>query len=164
MSKNSEKGRKGELAVCAIFSNIGTHERNIEVIRDNKTCTPERGVDLVVFCPHNTSNKLDEIAEKGDSEIGLSNTEISVRVQVKNFSGAIGKATMEEFVEDSKKNPQFAEHWGVGGLRLTKGAKEVLENANKNVPTKWYTADSITKIQAQYPERPFVNLNDETPK
>ena len=44
MSKNSEKGRKGELAVTAIFSNIGVHESGIEVIRANTTTTPENGV------------------------------------------------------------------------------------------------------------------------
>ncbi len=51
MSKNTDKGRKGELAATAIFSNMGVHEKKIEVIRANKTNTPEGGVDIELECP-----------------------------------------------------------------------------------------------------------------
>jgi hypothetical protein len=159
MSKNSEKGRKGELAVTAIFSNIGVHEPNIEVIRANTTTTPENGVDLALKCPHNLSIKLDEIVANGKSETALSNAQIDVRVQVKNYTKPINKATAQGFVDDIPKNQNYAEHWGVGGTRLTKGAQEVLVEANKIAPVKWYTAPELAKIQSQYPEIPFTNIN-----
>lgn len=161
MSKNSEKGRKGELAATAIFSNIGVREKNIEVIRANTTTTPENGVDIDLKCPHNLSKKFDDIVESGSSDIALSNASIDVRVQVKNYTRPINKTIMQGFVNDIPKNPEFAEHWGVGGTRLTKGAKDVLEAANKIAPAKWYTAEEFTRIQNQYPEIPFSEINGE---
>lgn len=159
MSKNSEKGRKGELAVTGILSNIGVHEPSIEVVRANITTTPESGVDIALKCPHNLSQKLDQIVSNGISEIALANSQIDVRVQVKNFSGPINKAVAQSFVDDIQKNQNFSEHWGVGGTRLTKGAHEVLEKANEIAPVKWYTAPDIVKIQAQYPAIPFTEIN-----
>ncbi|MBK3445845.1 hypothetical protein [Pseudomonas lactis] len=159
MSKNSEKGRIGELAVTGILSNIGVQEPSIEVIRACTTTTPESGVDIVLKCPHNLSQKFDDIVSNGSSEIALANSQIDVRVQVKNYSGPINKAVAQSFVDDIPRNQGFAEHWGVGGTRLTKGAQEVLEKANKVAPVKWYTAPDIEKIQAQYPPVPFTEIN-----
>lgn len=159
MSKNSEKGRKGELAVTGILSNIGVHEPSIEVVRANTTTTPENGVDIALKCPHNLSQKLDEIVSCGSSEIALANSQIDVRVQVKNYSGPINKAVAQSFVDDIQKNKNFAEHWGVGGTRLTKGAQEVLGKANEVAPVKWYTAPDMERIQAQYPTVPFTEIN-----
>ncbi|WP_323971771.1 hypothetical protein [Aeromonas hydrophila] len=159
MSKNSEKGRKGELAVTGILSNIGVHEPSIEVVRANTTTTPENGVDIALKCPHNLSQKLDEIVNCGSSEIALANSQIDVRVQVKNYSGPINKAVAQSFVDDIQKNKNFAEHWGVGGTRLTKGAQEVLGKANEVAPVKWYTAPDMERIQAQYPAVPFTEIN-----
>ena len=160
MSNNSDKGRKGELAATAIFSNIGVHEKNIEVLRANTTNTPEKGVDLTIKCPHNLPQKFDEIVKNGASNIALSNTQIDIRIQVKNYTKPINKATMQGFVDDISKNPSHAEHWGIGGSRLTKGAQEVLDNAQQIAPTKWYTAPEFTKIQSQYPELPFSEINN----
>ena len=159
MSKNSEKGRKGELAVTGILSNIGVHEPNIEVVRANTTTTPESGVDIALKCPHNLSQKLDEIVSSGSSETALANSQIDVRVQVKNYSGPINKAVAQSFVDDIQKNQNFAEHWGVGGTRLTKGAQEVVKKANEIAPVKWYTAPDIARIQTQYPAIPFTEIN-----
>jgi len=159
MSKNSEKGRKGELAVTGIFSNIGVHEPGIEVVRANTTTTPENGVDIALKCPHNLSQKLDEIVSNGSSGIALANSQIDVRVQVKNYSSPINKAVAQSFVDDIQKNENFAEHWGVGGARLTKGAQEVIEKANEIAPVKWYTAPEIARIQEQYPAIPFTDIN-----
>lgn len=161
MSKNSDKGRKGELAATAIFSNIGVHEKKIEVIRANKTNTPEGGVDLELECPHNLSTKLDDIAANGQSDIALSNSTIPVRAQVKNYTRPINKSTMQGFVDDIEQNPEFAEHWGVGGTRLTKGAQEVLSNTQKVSTVKWYTAQDVDRIQSQYPQIPFSQINDD---
>ncbi|SFN39890.1 hypothetical protein [Xenorhabdus japonica] len=160
MSKNSEKGRRGELAATAIFSNIGVHEKNIEVVRANTTTTPENGVDLALKVPHNLSTKLDEIVEIGGSNIALSSAQIDVRVQIKNYTKPINKSTMLGFVDDISKNLEFAEHWGIGGIRLTKGAQQVLENAKEIAPVKWYTATGFAKIQAHYPEIPFTDINE----
>lgn len=157
--KNSDKGRKGELAATAIFSNMGVHENKIEVIRANKTNTPEGGVDLELECPHNLSVKLDDIATNGMSDIALSKSTITVRAQVKNYTRPINKSTMQGFVDDIDKNPEFAEHWGLGGTRLTKGAQEVLNEANKKAPVKWYTAQDVDRIQAQYPQIQFSQIN-----
>lgn len=159
MSNNSEKGRKGELAVTAILSNIGVHEPGIEVIRANTTTTPESGVDIILKCPHNLSTKLDEIVSTGKSEIALANSQIDVRVQVKNYTKPINKAVAQDFVNDIPKNHNFSEHWGVGGTRLTKGAQEVLKEANKLAPVKWYTAPEVAKIQTQYQEILFTDIN-----
>lgn len=161
MSKNSEKGRRGELAVNGILSNIGVYERGVEVIRANTTTTPESGVDIALKCPHNLSLKLDEIVNIGKSEIALANSQIDVRVQVKNYTKPINKATVQSFVNDIQRNPEYAEHWGIGGIRLTKGAKEVITEANKIAPTKWYTASDFTKIQNHYPPKPFDAINDD---
>lgn len=160
MCNNSDKGRKGELAATAIFSTIGVHERNIEVIRANKTNTPEGGVDIELECPHNLSAKLDDIAANGRSDIALSNSTIPVRAQVKNYTGPINKSTMQGFVDDIDKNSEFAEHWGIGGTRLTKGAQEVLAGARSKAVVKWYTAQDVDKIQSQYPQIPFSKIND----
>jgi len=160
MSKNSEKGRKGELAVTAVFSNIGVHESGIEVIRTNTTTTPDSGVDIALKCPHNLSQKLDEIAAYGKSEIALSNAQIDVRIQVKNYTKPISKAVAQSFVDEITKNPNFAEHWGAGGTRLTKGAQEVIVEANKIAPVKWYVSAEIEKIQESYPTIPFTNINE----
>lgn len=159
MSKNSEKGRRGELAVTGILSNIGVHEPSIEVIRANTTTAPENGVDIALKCPHNLSSKLDEIVSTGKSSIALANSQIDVRVQVKNYTKPIGKAIVQGFVDDIQKNQNFAEHWGVGGTRLTKGAREVIAEANKVAPVKWYTAPELVKIQTQYPAIPFTEIN-----
>jgi len=159
MSK--EKGRKGEHAVTAILSNIAVHEANIEVIRANTTTTPEKGVDIALKCPHNLSKKLDEIIENGKSETALSNAQIDVRVQVKNYTKPINKTIAQGFVDDISKNENYAEHWGIGGTRLTKGAQDVIQEANKTAPVKWYTASDIAKIQSQYQEIPFTEINDD---
>lgn len=159
MSKNSEKGRKGELAVTGILSNLGVHESHVEVFRANTTTTPENGVDLIIKCPHNLSVKLDDIVLHGSSEIALANSKIDVRVQVKNYSGPINKATAQSFVNDIATNQNFSEHWGVGGTKLTKGAEDVIVEANKIAPVKWYTATDMVKIQAQYPAIPFTDIN-----
>lgn len=161
MSKNSEKGRRGELAVTGILSNVGVYERGVEVIRANTTTTPESGVDIALQCPHNLSAKLDEIIEKGSSEMALGNSKIDVRVQVKNYTKLINKPTAQSFVDDIKRNPEYAEHWIVGGTGLTKGAKEVMTEANKIAPTKFYSASDFTKIQNHYPPKPFDMINDE---
>ncbi|WP_422098869.1 hypothetical protein [Variovorax sp.] len=128
MSKNSEKGRKGELAVTGILSNIGVHEPSIEVIRSNTTTAPENGVDIALKCPHNLSQKLDEIVSGGSSEIALANSQIDVRVQVKNYSVPINKAVAQSFVDDIQKNNNFAEHWGgrwnEANKRCTRGFKK----------------------------------------
>lgn len=159
MSKNSEKGRKGELAVTAILSNIGVHEPRIEVIRASTTTTPENGVDIALKCPHNLSKKLDDIVNTGESEIALANSQIDVRIQVKNYANPISKAIAQGFVDDIKINQNYAEHWIIGGARYTKGAKEVLEKANQQAPVKWYTAHDFAKIQTHYPEIPFTKIN-----
>ncbi|HGS6409638.1 hypothetical protein PO655_10490 [Klebsiella variicola] len=159
MSNNSEKGRRGELAVTGVFSNIGVHEKNIEVIRTNTTTTPENGVDIALKVPHNLSTKLDQIVETGSSNIALSNTQIDVRVQVKNYDTPINKSVMQGFISDIAKNPEFAEHWGVGGTRLTKGAQQALHGAQAIAPVKWFTNTDFAKIQANYPEIPFTNIN-----
>ena len=159
MSNNSEKGRKGELAVTAILSNIGVHEPRIEVIRANTTTTPENGVDIALKCPHNLSNKLDDIVSSGKSEIALANSQIDVRIQVKNYANPISKAIAQGFVDDISRNKNFAEHWIVGGTRYTKGAKEVISKANQEAPVKCYTAHDMAKIQANYPEIPFTKIN-----
>jgi hypothetical protein len=161
MSKNSDKGRKGELAATAVFSNIGVHEKNIEVVRANTTNTPENGVDLALTCPHNLSQKLDEIVKNDNSDMALSNAKIDVRVQIKNYTKPINKTVMQGFVDDNAKNINFAEHWGVGGTRLTKGAQDVLDKANETAVTKWYTALELTKIQSKYPEIPFSEINND---
>lgn len=164
MSKNTDKGRKGELAATAMFSNMGVHEKKIEVIRANKTNTPEGGVDIELECPHNLSTKLDDITTNGSSEIALSDSTISVRVQIKNYTKPINKTTMQGFVDDIDENPEFAEHWGGGGTRLTKGAKEVLHEARKVSTVKWYTAEDLDKIQSQYPQIPFSQINNNDSK
>ncbi|MBK1694954.1 hypothetical protein CKO09_09405 [Chromatium weissei] len=159
MSKNSEKGRKGELLVTGVFCNIGVHEPSIEVVRSNTTTTPENGVDIALKCPHNLSAKLDEIVRIGKSAIALANSKIDVRVQVKNYSKPISKGVAQGFVDDISKNQNFAEHWGIGGTRLTKGAQAVLAKANEVAPVKWYTAPDFVKIQNQYPAIPFTEIN-----
>lgn len=159
MSKSSEKGRRGELAVTAILSNLGVHEPNTEVIRKNTTTTPDSGVDLALKCPHNLSQKLDEIVENSQSSTALSNAQIDVRIQVKNYAKPISKAVAQSFVDEVSKNPNYAEHWGIGGTRLTKGAQDVIQKANKKAPVKWYTADDIEKIQAHYPSIPFKDID-----
>lgn len=160
MSKNSDKGRKGELAATAIFSNIGVHENKIEVIRANKTNTPEGGVDIELECPHNLSVKLDDIVENGQSDIALSGSTIPVRAQVKNYTRPINKSTMQGFIDDIDQNSEFAEHWGLGGTRLTKGAQDVLAEARKKAVVKWYIAPDVDKIQAQYPQISFSQINN----
>jgi len=161
MSSNSEKGRKGELAVTSVFSTMGIYEPKIEVIRDSTSNTPDNGVDLALKVPHNLSSKLDQIAGSGTSDAALSNTSVNVRVQVKNYPDKpINKPTMQGFVNDINKNLNFDEHWGIGGTRLTKGAQEVLEEAKKIAPVKWYTIPEFSRIQAQYPEVPFSEINN----
>ncbi len=159
MSRSSEKGRKGELAITSVLSIIGLHEKGIEVVRASTTNTPERGVDVALECPHNLSNKLDEIVEHGRSDIGLANSKIDVRVQVKNHAGPITKSVAQGFVDEIEKNQHFSEHWGVGGTRLTKGAQEVLAMANLSAPVKWYTGPDVVKIQSHYPPLPFTSID-----
>jgi hypothetical protein len=160
MSKNSDKGRKGELAVTAIISNVGVHEPGVEVIRSSLTTTPENGVDLAIRCPHNLREKLDEIASNGDSKIALAkNSQIDVRIQVKNYDRPINKAVAQSFVDEIHTNPRFDEHWGMGGSRLTKGAREVLDKAQELAPVRWYTADEIDRIQDRYKPIPFTRIN-----
>lgn len=160
MSKNSEKGRRGELAATGIFSNIGVREKKFEVLRTSETTVADDGVDIIVKCPHNTAEKFNEIVDKGSSDIALSSTQIGVRVQVKNYSKPITKAVAEGFVEDIEKNSDFDEHWLIGGTRLTKGAKEELDKSKNKAPIRYYSNEGFTKIQSQYPAIPFSEIND----
>lgn len=50
------------------------------------------------------SLKLDEIVNIGKSEVALANSQIDVRVQVKNYTKPINKATVQSFVNDIQKN------------------------------------------------------------
>lgn len=162
MSKNSEKGRRGELAVMGVFANVGLHEKNVEVLRDGKTTSPDGGVDISMIVPHNLSVKLDEIVSSGSSEIALSNANIDVRLQVKNYTRPISKATMDGFIEECATNEKYGEHWGAGGPNLSKGAQKSLDEGKKLYPVKWYTASDIAQIQANYPAIPFTEINDES--
>ncbi|VEI47826.1 Uncharacterised protein [Actinobacillus equuli] len=58
--------------------------------------------------------------------------EITTRVDVKNYSGAIDKATMEKFGNDIIKHPSAKGQMLAGGERLTAGAKRVLEDLQQS--------------------------------
>ena len=68
---------------------------------------------------------------------------------------------MQGFIDDIDQNSEFAEHWGFGGTRLTKGAQGVLAEARKKAVVKWYTASDVDKIQSQYPQIPFSQINND---
>jgi len=160
MSENSEKGRRGEHAGMALASTIAIYEPRIEVKRTSTTNTPENGVDFEVICPHNLSTKLDQIAQTGKSDLVLSNSLIQARVQVKNHSGPITKAIMDGFIQQCATNPKYDEHWGMGGVRFTKGAKESLEAGQQRHSVKWWLTDDLAAIESKYPAVPFGRIND----
>lgn len=161
MSKKLEKGRRGEHAVTAALCQAATHEQRIEVRRATKTSERDKGRDITLNCPHNFGDKLDDIVKNGNSERVLSKSDIAVRADVKNHNGKITKATAEKFTLDIDKNPDFAEHWLIGGNGITKGAKEVLEDANKNnAPVRYFSNDDMDIIQSAYPARPLSKINN----
>ena len=79
------------------------------------------------------------------------------RLDAKNYGGRIGKPVADKFVADCEKNPQDAEHWLVGGERLTKGAKEVIEDSEH--VCRYYSQEDINKVDNYY-ENELRNIVD----
>lgn len=104
-------------------------------------------------CPHNIWEKLQVIAENGESSVLLSNTNIRVRIDIKNHSSKIPKATANKFVEDTNNNPDFDEHWLIGGNGLTKGAQEVFDESQKKGIHRYMNQEDWNNVGMYYEKK-----------
>ena len=106
--------------------------------------------------------QIEEKREKfkqGSSACPRQKKKIKVRIDVKNYNGVISKPVAQKFVDDCKKNPQVAEHWLVGGERLTKGANDVMDNSEH--VCRYYNQEAMNKVDNYYQNQlDNINLND----
>jgi len=145
------KGKVGEAKMAQTLGKMSEVEDKVDFTKPSFTNAPDNGVDFELQCPHNYTEKLDEIIENGNSEQKLSKKNIKIRIDHKEYKGKIGKATAEKFVKDcDKNNEDYDEHWLTGAKGLTKGAKKVLEEAKKDYVVRCYPEEEINKIDNFY--------------
>lgn len=156
-------GKIGEAKFAITVSKMAQVEDTIDFRKPSFTNAPDEGMDFQLKAPHNISEKLQDIIEGKEHVSKLSNTDIKIRVDHKEYEDRkIGKAIAEKFVDDIEKNPDNAEHWLTGGKGLTAGAKNVLQNADGVV--RHYSIEDINKIDNYYQnelENRNINENDE---
>ncbi|HHB51576.1 MAG TPA: hypothetical protein ENK75_00810 [Saprospiraceae bacterium] len=154
-------GKFGEAKMAQTLGKMAEVEDKVDFTKPSFTNAPDNGVDFELQCPHNYTEKLDEIIEDGNSEQKLSTINIKVRIDHKEYNTRkIGKAIAEKFVKDCNKNDEdYDEHWITGGKGLTKGAEKVLEEANKDYVVRHYAKEEINKIDNFYTNE-IENSND----
>ncbi|CAA6820088.1 MAG: Unknown protein [uncultured Sulfurovum sp.] len=152
-------GKVGEAKMAQTFGKMAEVEDKVDFKKPSFTNAPDNGVDFELQCPHNYTEKIDEIIKNGTSEQQLSTTTITIRIDHKEYKGKIGKATAEKFVKDCDKNEGYDEHWLTGAKGLTTGAEKVLKEANKDFICRHYTQEKINTIDNFYTNE-IENSND----
>lgn len=162
MSKKNT-GKIGEAKIASTLSKIAQIEDTVDFRKPSFTNAPDEGLDFQLKAPHNISEKFNDIIEGKEKTSNLSDTDIKIRIDHKEYEGRkIGKAVAKKFVSDIEKNPDNAEHWITGGTGLTSGAKNELDDANAVV--RHYSDDDIKKIDSYYSnelENQVQNESDE---
>ena len=140
----ADKGRDGELRFNEILIKLARFGAVQDYKKPTFTNEPDDGKDFELKAPHNISEIMESL-KKGESKTPpFSNQSINIRVDVKNYSGKIGKPVVDKFVGDIKKNPNDNEHWLVGGVDLTKPAQNALEYAS--APCRYYSQGDLNRI------------------
>lgn len=146
MGKN--KGKIGEARTARILTKISEVEETVDFTKPSFTNAPDNGVDFELKAPHNIAEKLDGIIEENPKIANLSNHNIHIRIDNKDYNGKISKPVVDKFLKDIDKNPEYAEHWLAGGSELTKGAKETFEKSNSVI--RYYSKSNMNKIDNYY--------------
>lgn len=146
--KNGDKGKKGERDLMKTIFKMEEVGEDIDIKKPTYTNEPDDGLDLEMRCGHNIGEHMSAIINSEERIPVLSQEKIKVRIDVKNYGGRIGKPVADKFVGDCEKNLQAAEHWLVGGERLTKGAKDVIENSDH--VCRYYSQEDINKVDNYY--------------
>ena len=159
MSKkiNDDKGKKGERDLMKTIFKMEEAGEDIDIKKPTYTNEPDDGLDLEMKCGHNIGELMNAIIHDKEKKPVLSQKKIKVRIDAKNYGGRIGKPVADKFVADCEKNPQDAEHCLVGGERLTKGAKEVIEDSEH--VCRYYSQEDINKVDNYY-ENELRNIVD----
>lgn len=155
--KNDDKGKKGERDLIKTIFKMEEAGEDIDIKKPTYTTEPDGGLDVEMKCGHNIGELMDAIIQDKEKMPILSQTKIKVRVDAKNYKGTISKPIADKFVADCEKNPQAAEHWLVGGTRLAKGAKEVIEDSEH--VCRYYCQEDINKVDNYYDHK-LENLVD----
>lgn len=146
MGKN--KGKIGEAKTARTLTKIAEIEDTVDFTKPSFTNAPDNGVDFELKAPHNIAEKLNGIIKENPKIPNLSNADIIIRIDNKDYEGKIGKPVADKFVKDVDKNPGYAEHWMTGGGGLTKGANEAFEKSDGVV--RYYSQENIEKIDNYY--------------
>ena len=155
--KKDDKGKKGERDFIKTMFKMEEVGEDIDLKKPTYTNKPDGGLDIEVKCGHNIGEVFNAIINEKNIIPHLSDKKVKVRVDAKNYGGAIGKPVAQKFVDDCEKNPQAAEHWLVGGERLTKGAKAVIDE-NEHV-CRYYNQEDINKVDNYY-QNQLDNINE----
>ncbi|MCS4534032.1 hypothetical protein [Neisseria montereyensis] len=149
----SNLGKKGEMKVTGLISGMGQCDDRIDLTRHTRTNTPDNGCDIVL---HHTVTHFNEMMKISTGELSdFSNPQedkskkIQTRIDVKNENNKITKPLAEKFIGDIKKHPDCIGQLLIGNNGLTKGAKEVLDEAQRNYPNKkigYISNDGVNKL------------------
>ncbi len=154
------KGKVGEAKTAQTLAKMAEVEDKVDFTKPSFTNAPDNGIDFELQCPHNLPEKLNEIIKDGKSEQALSKRTVKIRIDNKAYKGKIGKATAEKFIKDCDKNDDdYDEHWLTGAEGLTKGAKKVFDEANKEHVCRHYSQKEVNKIDNFYTNE-IENSND----
>ncbi|MCW9718828.1 hypothetical protein [Avibacterium sp. 21-599] len=151
----SNKGKKGEMIVSEIVSKMGRVDgSSVDFKRPSITNTADNGIDLWLTHNEDHLREMVEISQGCRSDFSdpksYEGKKIDTRIDVKSYSGKINKPVAEKFVSDIAKSPLIEGHLLIGGQGLTKGAKDVLENATDNYPKKkigYISSEGVERIK-----------------
>lgn len=159
MRKMEDRGKKGEREVVQTVFKMQQLGEDIDIKKPTYTNEPDNGLDIELQCGHNIGEAWNAIICDANKIPVISDKKIKVRIDVKNYNGVISKPVAQKFVDDCKKNPQVAEHWLVGGERLTKGANDVMDNSEH--VCRYYNQEAMNKVDNYYQNQlDNINLND----
>ena len=143
------------MKVIELISKIGQQDNShVDITRYTTTNTPDNGYDIGL---HHTEKHFDEMLKVSSGNLSKfsdpkddCSKKIQTRIDVKNENNKITKPVAEKFVADIKKHPDCEGHLLIGNNGLTKGAEQILSEANEKYSDKkidYISNDGVKKLK-----------------
>jgi len=161
MGENNNKGKSGEMILLNIISSACSLRDKLEVTRPSKTNSADLGLDMTLSGPKKEvevfiQNAIPERIQPKHIENIDQNKIVKARIDSKNFENRVTKSEMKKFVSETAIHTDSTYHLIMGGTGLTKGAEEIIKNANtllekQGMEVIHITHDGIINLSDSYP-------------